>query len=115
MLYRLLFSALAMLADPAQAAAEPPPVSLRPAGPSPDGRAGGTPGTASAWDKDKTTLIESLSCARTDTGWDYDGCIRELRKRMLTRVCARRGAGRHLYYLQRGDGPRSRATVRCEE
>jgi hypothetical protein len=100
MLYRLLLAFLAIATDPAQTGAEPH---------------GGVPGVASAWEKDKTRLIEALQCRRTDTGWDYDACTRELRTRMLTRVCARRGPGRHAYYLQRGDGPRTRASVTCEE
>ena len=99
MLYRLILAVLTLLVDPAQTGAEPQ---------------GGVPGTASAWERDKTRLIESLPCQRIDTGWDYDACTRELRTRMLTRVCARRGPGRHVYLLQRGDGPRTRATVTCE-
>jgi len=99
MMYRLLVALIALgLAGPAYA--EP--------------RAG-TLGTITAWDSDQTRVLEVRTCPRTRDGWDYATCGRDVRQRMLTRVCARRGRGRHAYYLQLGDGPRTKATVTCED
>ena len=61
----------------------------------------GTDGTATAWEAgSKVLLVEK--CDKAEGGeWDYSGCVRVLRERVVALLC-KRGAGNYKWSFQVG-------------
>lgn len=89
-------------------------ITLALAGPAVAEPRAGTEGTITAWDSDQTRVLGVKTCRRKRDGYDYATCERDVRWLMLTRLCARRGPGKHTFYLQLGEGPRTKSTLLCE-
>lgn len=103
MLYRLVLVFVVLVAVAGPARAEP----------TTEPRAG-TEGTITAWDSDRTRVLGVRACARRREGFDYVSCERSFRLLVQTRLCARRGRGKHTYYLQLGAGPRAKSSLSCD-
>jgi len=63
----------------------------------------GTKGHVTAYDSDRTTVLDVASCTRTKLTWDYVGCGKPFREATKARLCRERGKGKHQWYYQVGD------------
>jgi len=73
----------------------------------------GTRGTVTAYELDRSTVLEHRSCFRTGGTWDYPRCGERLRDAVKGTLCGRFGRGTHHYYYQVGDGRPVRSSVYC--
>src|SRR4030095_15745837 len=63
----------------------------------------GTRGTVTAYELDRTTVLEHRSCPRSGASWNYMYCGDRLRDAVKLTLCGRLGKGTHHYYYQVGD------------
>jgi hypothetical protein len=63
----------------------------------------GTKGHVTAYDSDRTTVIDVASCEKKSLSWDYVGCGKAFREKTKERLCKDRGKGKHKWFYQVGD------------
>jgi hypothetical protein len=75
----------------------------------------GTKGHVTAYDSDRSTVIDVAACERTKLTWDYVGCGKAFREKTKDRLCKERGKGKHQWYYQVGDSKvKGSQTANCK-
>lgn len=75
----------------------------------------GTKGHVTAYDSDRTTVIDVGSCERKSLSWDYVPCGKAFREKTKERLCKDRGNGKHKWFYQVGDSKvKSSQTAICK-
>lgn len=75
----------------------------------------GDRGTATAYELDGRTVIDTKTCFRTTRhgGYDYVRCGSRLRDSVKLRVCRAKGPGTHRFMIQLGDSRPYATSVYC--